>query len=252
MPRAAELLAVDRPLVIAHRGNSSDAPENTLPAFASALQLGVQAIELDFQQTNDGELVVFHDDTLCRTTNATWVWKQAQRKVADVTLAELRQLDAGSWFSPAFLATRIPTLDEALRCIAPRAVPVVERKTGSAAQCVALLESLELLSGAIVMAFDWQFLADCRARAEALVLVALGEGPLTAERLQAAKRIGAAAVAWSDADLDSPAVGHAQGEQLPLWVWTVDQIPRAQQLLGWGASAVVTNRPAQMLAALGR
>ena len=98
------------PMVVAHRGYSSVFPENTLAAFAGALDIGVDYIELDVQMTKDGQLVVFHDDDLKRITGA-------EGAVRDYTLAELGALDAGSWFSSSFAGERIPTLEEALALI---------------------------------------------------------------------------------------------------------------------------------------
>src|SRR5262245_46332535 len=88
-------------LVIAHRGASSYAPENTLAAFDLALQMGVRHIELDVHLSRDGHLVVIHDDTVDRTTNGSG-------PVVHYTLAELQALDAGSWFGAAFAGERIP------------------------------------------------------------------------------------------------------------------------------------------------
>jgi glycerophosphoryl diester phosphodiesterase len=94
-------------LVIAHRGASSYAPENTLAAFDLALQMGVSHIELDVHCSRDGHLVVLHDDTVDRTTNGCGA-------VAEQTLATLRALDAGTWFGRQYAGERIPTLEEVL------------------------------------------------------------------------------------------------------------------------------------------
>ena len=98
----------DQPLVIAHRGFSGVAPENTLAAFRKAIDVGADMFELDVLLSQDEHVVVIHDDTLERTTNGTG-------KVIDHTLAELQALDAGSWFSPEFAGEPIPTLEDALR-----------------------------------------------------------------------------------------------------------------------------------------
>ena len=94
------------PTLIAHRGLLRHAPENTLPAFAACLELGI-GFELDIRTTKDGHLVVFHDDNVQRTTDG-----RAQ-SVRQMTLAQLKDLDAGSWFDAAFTGVRIPTLEEA-------------------------------------------------------------------------------------------------------------------------------------------
>jgi glycerophosphoryl diester phosphodiesterase len=94
-------------MVIAHRGASSYAPENTLAAFDLALAMGVRHIELDVDFTSDGHIVVIHDDTVDRTTNGSG-------PVTGHTLAALRALDAGSWFGDKFTDERIPTFHEVL------------------------------------------------------------------------------------------------------------------------------------------
>lgn len=94
-------------MVIAHRGASSYAPENTLAAFDLALQMGVRHIELDVALTSDSHTVVIHDDNVDRTTNGRGL-------VTSHTLAALRELDAGSWFGAQFESERIPAFDEVL------------------------------------------------------------------------------------------------------------------------------------------
>src|SRR5262245_8426473 len=94
-------------MVIAHRGASSYATENTLAAFDRALEMGVRHIELDVDFTSDGHIVVIHDDTVDRTTNGSG-------PVTSHTLAALRALDAGSWFGDKFSGEQIPTFHEVL------------------------------------------------------------------------------------------------------------------------------------------
>ncbi|MFN2746872.1 glycerophosphodiester phosphodiesterase [Bacillus sp. z60-18] len=93
--------------IIAHRGASGYAPENTFAAFEKACELGADFIELDVQLTKDGRLAVIHDDRVDRTTNGAGFVRQ-------FTMSELEKLDAGSWFSPAFKGENIPILDEVL------------------------------------------------------------------------------------------------------------------------------------------
>lgn len=104
--RAAEAKMPERGLC-AHRGAMSTHPENTLPAFEEALRLGAHMIEFDVQLTRDGALVLMHDATVDRTTNG-------KGKVSEMTLAELRQLDAGGHMGQSFAGTRIPTFEETL------------------------------------------------------------------------------------------------------------------------------------------
>jgi glycerophosphoryl diester phosphodiesterase len=124
----------------AHRGDQKAAPENTIPAFESAVRKKAAQIELDVHLSKDGELVIIHDATLNRTTDGTG-------PVADRTLAELRALDAGSWFSPAFAGTKIPTLREALDVIPHDILVNVHLKNapGVAAGSAKLIAAMERL-----------------------------------------------------------------------------------------------------------
>ncbi len=103
-----------RTMVCAHRGDVRAAPENTIPAIRSALEKGAHQIEFDLQLTKDGNLVLMHDATLKRTTGR-------EGKVGDLTLSEIKELDAGAWFGEEFKGTRIPTFEEILEVI-PRTV----------------------------------------------------------------------------------------------------------------------------------
>jgi glycerophosphoryl diester phosphodiesterase len=105
-------------LVIAHRGDRAVAPENTLPAIIAAARAGADLVEFDVQQTSDGHLI--HDTTFARTTNVAQVFPgRADDPVGSFTLAEVRRLDAGSWLSPAYAGTRVPTLGALLATMRP-------------------------------------------------------------------------------------------------------------------------------------
>lgn len=98
------------PVIVAHRGYSGVSPENTLSAFENAIEIGADMIELDVQLTRDGQVVVFHDNDLLRITGC-------EGAVADYSLEELKQMDAGIWFAPGFEGEKIPTLAEALELV---------------------------------------------------------------------------------------------------------------------------------------
>ena len=100
------------PILLAHRGLARHAPENTLPSFAAAIELGL-SIELDVYQTRDEHLVVIHDGTVDRTTNGTG-------EVIKMALDDIRKLDAGSWFDPRFTGEKVPTLEEVFKLIRER------------------------------------------------------------------------------------------------------------------------------------
>ncbi len=116
------LAPITRPRIVAHRGASEDAPENTMAAFRRAWELGVECVELDVHVTKDGHVVVMHDQTTKRIGGR-------DRKIAEQTLAELRELDIGAWKSAAFAGERIPTLGDVLASVPPGRTLFVEIKS---------------------------------------------------------------------------------------------------------------------------
>ena len=148
-------------LVVGHRGAPHRAPENTLASYRAALEISVDAIELDLHLSSDGHLVVIHDDRLERTTDG-------EGPVHALTLAELRQLDAGGWFDPAFAGERIPTFDEALEAIGDRAALQVEikgKEPGVVEAAVAALQAHNRLEDAVITSFLLDRLPPVRALA---------------------------------------------------------------------------------------
>jgi glycerophosphoryl diester phosphodiesterase len=133
--------AQTRKVNVAHRGASAYAPEHTLSAYRLALEQGADFVEQDLAVTKDGVLICLHDPTLERTTNVeqlfpdrsrsvTWEGKTARSWLAnDFTLAEIKRLDAGSWFDATFAGERIPTFDEAVALVRGKAGLFPELKT---------------------------------------------------------------------------------------------------------------------------
>lgn len=124
---ARQLLGVfyqKRPLIFGHRGASAYAPMNTIPAFMLAAEQGADGIELDVHRSRDGHPVVIHDFDVDGTTDG-------KGAVKDKTLAELKALDAGTWFSPKFHSTRIPTLGEVFQAVGQKLIVNVEIKSFS-------------------------------------------------------------------------------------------------------------------------
>jgi len=141
------------PWVIGHRGASGYAPENTMASFERALALGADAIELDIHPTRDGELVVIHDLELARTTSG-------RGRVSDHPLAEIRALDAGSWFGPSFAGERVPTLRQVLEWARGRVKVVIEIKQGPVfhpqipALLLEVLDRAAMRADVLVISFD--------------------------------------------------------------------------------------------------
>ncbi len=146
--------------VIAHRGASLSAPENTLAALDLAIEYGADGVEFDVQVSADGVPVLMHDVTLGRTTNDA-----LNRRVDSLTLSQLRQLDAGSWFADEFEGEQIPTLEEALERIDGRAKAYIDLKARGSQfnhDVVSLIEAFQLESSSVVMSFDYQQLREIK------------------------------------------------------------------------------------------
>jgi glycerophosphoryl diester phosphodiesterase len=164
-----QLLATEsgRVQVCGHRGHSVVAPENTLPALRAAAEAGGTSCEIDIMLTRDGELVLMHDDVLDRTTDG-------RGPLAEVTLAELRRLDAGRWFGEAFAGTRVPTLAEAIsearRLGLGLVVELKERQRVDAAiaRLVAVIDEQGAAADLVVLSFDHPSLLRVRAKAPAI------------------------------------------------------------------------------------
>lgn len=260
-PPASELISTPRPLVIAHRGWSGIAPENTLPAFELALRAGADLVELDYHHSADGVPVVIHDSTLGRTTDAVARATKDNLHVAAWTLGELKQLDAGAWFHARFGGTPLPTLAEALELVRARGLTLIERKAGDAATLAALLRERDLVNRVVVQSFDWDYLRALRTELPDQVLGALGprgrpDRPLTPEErvlsathLDEIAAIGAQVAVWSrHLTRDSMAAARARG--LKVWVYTINDPAVMRELIELGVDGIITDEPARAWRAL--
>jgi glycerophosphoryl diester phosphodiesterase len=237
-----------RPLVLAHRGDSRVAPENTMPAFESALKLGVDLVELDYHHSSDGVPVVFHDEHLDRCTDACTLWGGQKIPIAGRNWADLCRLDAGRWHDIKFTGTRLSTLEDALRLICPRAGCMIERKGGDAQTLIELLTRLGYFDRCIVTAFDWLFLSRCREISRDVVLGALGTHPPTEYHLIEAEKFGARVIGWDNDFVTAEHIHLVHAHGLKAWVWTVDAPARAAELIAWGVNGLISNVPGEMLA----
>lgn len=240
--------------VIAHRGASADAPENTLAAFHLAASQGCDAFELDIRRSADGEAVVMHDPTLDRTCACPGT-------VASLTLAELRQVDAGAGFVAADgtrpwrgRGVRIPTLREVVRAF-PAMPLLIELKVADAQEAVArVLEEEQATARAVVASFRPHALDRLRGSA-----VQVGADRRDVTLLTLRTRLGlpvppprcllyAVPWRWKDrVEIPRPRfLAAARRHGRPVHVWTVDDPGVATRLWQRGANGIITNRPALM------
>lgn len=250
------------PTVIAHRGASGVAPENTIPAIEAALAQRTGWVEVDVQRSRDGALVLMHDETLDRTTDAPEVFPhRGPWMVGDFTLADLRCLDAGSWFGTPFRRVRIPTLRELLAVLAPPTGLLLEVKDpllypGIEEQLVEELSAGGFLQAAlaerrlIVSSFDHRSMRRLASICPALP-VGLGYEltPTDAELRNAA---GFAAEINADAlILDRDLVRRVHALGLALNVFTVNEDRGARAALEFGVDGIIGDYPAQLRSVVG-
>ena len=241
-----------RPLTVAHRGASADAPENTLAAARRAVELGADAIELDVQRSRDGALVVVHDTTLDRTTNVRQVFPgRAPWRVADFTHDELRRLDAGSWKAGRHAGERVPTLLEVLELIGAGSTSLqLELKApglypGIVADLVTTLASA--VPRVVVQSFDFAAMKDLKSRMPGLQVGLLG----------APRSVNLPALAtWADQinprhwSVNRSYVDAVHRHGMDCLVWTVDGPGAMRRAVRMGADGVITNRPDRLRAVL--
>lgn len=238
--------------IIAHRGASATAPENTLAAVEAAIAERADWVETDVQRTADGALVLLHDRDLRRTTNVAEVFPaRAVDPIGTFTLAELKQLDAGSWFAPGFAGVRIPTLAELfgqrigflLEVKDPAAYPGIER------ELVDELRAAPLVGGRLVVqSFDHESVRRFAALDPALPLGLLTEARLPAAALEQAAAFAAQVnPAFTMADRAYVEEVHRLG--MTMSVWTVDDERDVRAMAALGVDGLITDRPAAARAA---
>src|SRR5882757_7626868 len=233
-------------LVIAHRGASGHAPENTLAAFKKAVSLGATFIETDLQLTRDTRLVAIHDETVNRTTNG-------KGAVHDMTLAEIRRLDAGSWFGSEFAGERLPTLDEILEFAKKHDVVFyLELKpAGSWGGEHALISSLResgQIARTIVISFDASILAAVRKIEPTLMTALLYDGQIE-KPLERALEIGARQLAVRG-DLVTPwLLTAARKKDLQVVCWTINHSAHMRLLIDAGVEGIMSDYPDRLVAA---
>jgi glycerophosphoryl diester phosphodiesterase len=257
---ALEILQLKRPLVIGHRGYPQFTPENTLPSFRLAIEAGADLVELDYAITQDGVPIVLHDDTLDRTSDAPLRWGGTNLPLIAHTAAELRSLDAGSWFDPIYRGTSLPSLEEALDCIQRLGgLPLIERKDGSASACVELLSERHLINRVVVQSFDWAFVKAFHELEPRQVLGALGppthhvngqvadthSPAMSAAWLDELVKTGARIAVWND-NVSRESVARAHQLGLAVWIYTVNDPRMANTLLDMGVDGLITNQTSLM------
>ena len=242
--------------IIAHRGASYSAPENTLPAVLLGWESGADAVEIDIHMTLDGRIVAIHDKDTLRVTGTEGL-------VAQLSSAQLQLLDAGAWKGPQWRGTRIPTLDQVLDTVPPGRTLVIEIKCpiGVLPELERVLDASGKRDQAMLIAFDFETIAEAKRLMPDLRSCWLyGFSSSEATRYKIAgpesllERVGEAGLDGLDVRHDGPwveglsrslaALGKA------LYVYTVNDPGQARWLRDVGVTGITTDRPGLLREAL--
>jgi glycerophosphoryl diester phosphodiesterase len=246
--RTGHGLAIE-PLIVAHRGASRDAPENTIPSFTLAWDQGADAIEGDFHLTCDGQIVCIHDRDTRRLTGQ-------KKAIKDCSLDELKSLDVGAWFGDAFKGTRIPTLSEVFSTMPQGKGVFIEIKCGPEI-LTRLLEEIRISKvrweDVVVISFNRKVIHEIKVIAphlKALWISSFRRGkdgmfaPSIARVLKVLKMTHADGFSSpADAIVDGPFVASLRERGYEYHVWTIDDLNAAKRFLRYGVASITTNAP---------
>ena len=242
------------PLVIAHRGASATYPENTIAAFSAGIDQGADMVEIDVHMSQDGELIVIHDDSLERTTNARSVYPdRTDFRIASMTTPEIAALDAGSWKAESFHGVTVPHLAEVLALVhATRTGLLLEVKHPAHYPGIAeaIAESLKavpdyldraLAAGMLVVqSGDWNFVREFHGLAPEISVGVLGRPGLD-ELREFATWVDQVNPEYATADAGYLQLVHELG--MSSLVWTVDGVDDMEKAIDLGADGIITNVP---------
>lgn len=246
------------PLVIAHRGASADWPENTIPAFIAGIDQGADMIETDVHMSADGELVIMHDTTVDRTTDARTLYPNRQdRSIAGMNAAQIATLDAGSWKGEEFAGIRVPRLAEVLTLAHdtrtglllevkhPELYPGIAEAVISALRTVPNYLDRALFAGMLVVqSANWAFVEEFHALAPEIPVGVLGR-PCPDELQDFADWVDQVNPEFGAADADFLTAIHELG--MTSLVWTVDDLSEMERAIDVGADGIITNAPDRLV-----
>ncbi len=238
------LAELQTPLLIAHRGDKTHYPENTLASFEAALEAGAEMIELDITLSRDREMVVIHDDTLERTTNG-------EGDVGEHSLAELKKLDAGSWFDKQFAGEQIPTLSEVLEQVNRRAIVNIEIKKSAfenpapddaiEIQLMSLIQEMDLADFVIISSFEERLLQRISAANPSLALGVISLEEMNGNTIGMLKEMGAYSWHGWYATMTADQVKQMHDNGFRVFSFTVNEMEVFEQLTGMGIDGVFTD-----------
>ncbi|WP_338898888.1 glycerophosphodiester phosphodiesterase family protein [Streptomyces sp. TG1A-60] len=248
----------DGPLVVAHRGASAYAPENTLAAVDKADEMGFSWVENDVQRTKDGRLVIVHDASLARTTDVEELYPdRAPWNVADFTAAEIARLDAGSWFGSDYAGARVPTLEQYMRRVSrnhqklvleiknPRLYPGIEQQTLKVLGNEGWL-SPSRLRKLVIQSFSADTVRRIHELRPAVKTGFLGTPDIAdlPEYATFSDQINSSYTTISESYVATiHALDGPHGKPLEILAWTVNDADNAREVAGYGVDGIITNKP---------
>lgn len=242
-----------RPILLAHRGDLANAPENTLPSFSQAIRKGADGVELDAKLTADGHVIVIHDPTVDRTTDG-------KGKVASFTLEAIRRLDAGAWFDSQFTGTRIPLLEEVFETVGRDKLINIELTNYSTPKDGLTSKVCELIqrhNNAEQIIFSSFFPSNLKIAGRLLPQVPRGLLAMPGLVGLWARSFG---FMFGEYQALHPHISSVTREQVSrahrvnrrVHVWTANTAEEVARLKEWGVDGIFTDDPAAAVKALGR
>jgi len=233
--------------IIAHRGASAYYPENTLSSFEGAIAMGADMVELDVQLSSDKEVVVFHDEKISRCTDG-------RGRIADHTLAQLKKLDAGSWFDKKFQNTRIPTLAEALIICKNKIAVNIEIKTeavskmffgGIEEKCLKIVERSVMNGHVVFSSFDPCAIMHLKQIDNNITVAVLFEKKIYGSKLPSdiIESVGADAFNCSGSEFNQKWLANVKLNNIPVNIYTVNDTKNMKRFINLGVSGIFTNKP---------
>lgn len=226
---------------LAHRGFPKAAPENTPAAYRKAIELRPDFMECDVRRAKDGGLIVIHDKSVDRTTNGKGL-------VADLTVAELRQLDAGSWFGPEFAGERLPTLEEVLDLAKGQVVLVIEiKEEGAEDQAVDIIKGRDMSGEVMICSFHYKVgvrmpALDPQIPFSPIIYLPETVGPEEAVRLaDEAAAVNGSVWAVNYKAITPALVEATHSANMMIEAWTVDQEDDVRRMVDLGVDVIGSN-----------
>lgn len=229
--------------IIAHRGASGLAPENTIAGMKLAIEYGCDGIETDLQLTKDGEVVVFHDWSVERTTDG-------KGQIRDLTFEEISKLDNGSWFSEEFKGERVPRLEDLLEVVPENLILNLELKSqafdsrGLEEKVMEILKENNRKENIIISSFNHESLKRVREVDKTIKLGILYEGYLLGlDEYIRNLNLDISSVHPGVSYTDQALINEIHSKDLLGYIWTVNDKESVERLKGYGVDGIITNYP---------